>query len=191
MGAGRSGLRHWAVMLAALMVGIGVLPGALPAAAQQGPGDGTPAPYAGSLFKRVTLLVSDLDRSLAIYRDILGFQGGPIFESANTSYSYTVFNIDPKARIRGTMLSAGDAQVRTLAIFEITGQTVVVPQGPRPVAVVINARNLPDVMKRIEALGLQTFPTRSLKTPEGATGTEWAFVDPDGHLVVLYELDPR
>ncbi|MFM2045438.1 MAG: hypothetical protein RLY86_4014 [Pseudomonadota bacterium] len=161
----------------------------LPALAQTVPEAAAPA-YGGSYVKRVTLLVSDLDRSLAIYRDILGFQAGPVFHSRQgESYSYTVFNIDPAATLRGTMLSAGERQVRTLALFEVAGQPITVTQSPRPAALVIDAENLPEVMRRITALGLTTFPTRPLKTPEGVTGTEWGFVDPDGHLIVLYELE--
>lgn len=166
------------------------VPAAIPALAQSQ----APAPaagdYDGAYLKRATILVGDLDRSLRIYRDILGFDAGPVFESAQgQSYSYTVFNIDKTARLRGTMLSAGERQVRTLAIFEVTGQPIAVPQSPRPVALVLDVRGrLPAIMEQVAALGLESFPTRPLKTPEGATGTEWAFVDPDGHLVVLYEL---
>lgn len=146
------------------------------------------AEYHGPSFKRATLMVADIDRSLVIYRDILGFQGGQVNTSLPTSYSYEVFNLDPKATLRTTMLSAGPSQVRTLALFEIKGQPIVTPQSPRPVAMVINAVNLPQVMEKIKALGLTTIAPRPLKTPEGRTGTETAFIDPDGHLVVLYEL---
>lgn len=146
--------------------------------------------YDGSYLKRATLIVSNLERSLAIYRDLLGFDATPIWEMSGTSYSYTVFNVDPSAKLRGAMLSAGDTQVRTLALFEVTGQKVAVPQSPRAAAVVIDTRGrLSKVMEAVKAMGLESFPTRELKTPEGATGTEWGFVDPDGHLVVLYELN--
>jgi catechol 2,3-dioxygenase-like lactoylglutathione lyase family enzyme len=158
------------------------------ALAQQVAPAAAPAAYEGSFLKRITLLVGNLERSLKIYRDILGFEAGEEFVSSPTSYSYTVFSIDPKARIRGTMLSAGP-QVRTLALFEITGQPIVVPASPKPVAAVLRARNLPKVKAAIEAMGLTSYPVRDLKTPEGATGLEWAFIDPDGHLIVLYELN--
>lgn len=148
------------------------------------------APYAGSYLKRATLIVSDLERSLTIYRDLLGFDATPVWEMSGNSYSYTVFNVDKAAKLRGAMLSAGDTQVRTLALFEVTGQPLAVPQSPRVAAVVIDARGrLAQVMRAVKAMGLESFPTRDLKTPEGATGTEWGFVDPDGHLVVLYELN--
>lgn len=147
-----------------------------------------PAQYQGPLFKRATLLVADIDRSLAIYRDILGFQGGEVRQSLPTSYSYEVFNLDPKASLRTAMLSAGPSQVRTLALFEIRGQPITTPQSPRPVAMVINAVNLPLVMEKIKAKGLTIIAPRPLSTPEGRTGTETAFIDPDGHLIVLYEL---
>jgi len=144
--------------------------------------------YQGPSFKRATLLVADIDRSLEIYRDILGFQGGTVNNSLPTSYSYEVFNLDPKATLRTSMLSAGPNQVRTLALFEIKGQPIATPQSPRTVAMVINAVNLQAVMEKIKAKGLTTIAPRPLKTPEGRTGIETAFIDPDGHLIVLYEL---
>ncbi len=163
-----------------------------PVAAQTAtPAAEAPKPaYDGSYLKRATLIVSDLERALTIYRDLLGFDATPIWEMSGNSYSYTVFNVDKAAKLRGAMLSAGDTQVRTLAIFEVKGQPLTVPQRPRVAAVVVDTRGrLSKVMEAVKAMGLESFPTRPLKTPEGASGTEWGFVDPDGHLVVLYELD--
>ncbi|GGE86493.1 VOC family protein [Niveispirillum cyanobacteriorum] len=173
---------HRCALLAALLLGPLTATSALAADAPAA------MDYQGPSFKRATLLVADIDRSLAIYRDILGFQGGEVNNSLPTSYSYEVFNLDPKATLRTSMLSAGPNQVRTLALFEIKGQPITTPQSPRPVAMVINAVNLPAVMEKIKAKGLTTIAPRPLKTPEGRTGTETAFIDPDGHLVVLYEL---
>lgn len=175
---------NW-VRVVAIATLVMTAPIAGPVAAQP---SSAPGDYDGSFLKRITLLVADLDRSLRIYRDILGFEAGPVSEFQPTSYSYTVFNIDKAARIKGSMLSAGPDQIRTLALFQIDGQKITVPQGPRPVAAVIRARNLAKIKEEIGRLGLETFPPRALRTPEGATGEEWAFVDPDGHLVVLYEL---
>ena len=76
--------------------------------------------YDGAHFKRVTLVVSDLERSLKIYRDILGFQLDGIMDSSEASYSYPVFKIDPEATLRFATLSAGPEQVRTMALTEST-----------------------------------------------------------------------
>ncbi|HYC05869.1 MAG TPA: VOC family protein [Azospirillaceae bacterium] len=180
-------------MRATVLALAAVLATAAPAALAQG----TPAPaakeeYKGSFFKRSTLLVSDIERSLKIYRDILGFrQDGGISENSPTSYSYDVFNIDKSAKMRMAMLSAGDQQIRTLALTEVKGQKLVVPDSPRAAAVVINVKNIKDIMAKVSAMGLKTIPGRPSRTPEGITFQEEAFVDPDGHLVVIYELNPK
>ncbi len=44
-------------------------------------------------LKRVNLLVRDLDRSLAVYRDILGFRNAQVSQSSPQSYSYPVFRL--------------------------------------------------------------------------------------------------
>ena len=43
--------------------------------------------------KRPNLVVSDIERSLTIYRDILGLDASDISTSSATSYSYPVFKI--------------------------------------------------------------------------------------------------
>ncbi len=51
-------------------------------------------------LKRVNLVVADLDRSLTVYRDILGFKVFEVSESPKSSYSYPVFNFPKRARSR-------------------------------------------------------------------------------------------
>ncbi|MEM7049252.1 MAG: VOC family protein [Acidobacteriota bacterium] len=144
-------------------------------------------PYEGATFKRVTLVVADLDRALTIYRDILGFHLDGVSESGPDSYSYPVFKIDRDAKIRFATLSAGTEQVRTLALTEVRGMEL--PEAGRPLmsAAVIRSRNLERDFERLEALGLET------TAPKFVTGQEFsfwerAFIDYDGHLVVLYEI---
>ena len=105
-------------------------------------------------LKRVNLLVRDLDRSLAVYRDILGFRVFAISESGPQSYSYPVFRLPPQAKLRFCTLDSST-----------------------------------EVRAKLEAAGLAVVEPRSSKTAEGQTFREMAFTDPDGHLVVLYQLD--
>lgn len=142
----------------------------------------------GVLFKRATILVADIDRSLQIYRDILGFEVFQISESSEDSYSYPVFKIPKEAKIRFATLSS-PTQVRTLALTEVTGIELPKPSAPLMTAGVIKVDDLPSVMDKIEALGLEiTEP----KVDEGTDFTfrEQAFIDFDGHLMVLYQILP-
>lgn len=147
-------------------------------------------PYDGAAFKRVTLVVSDLDRSLEIYRDILGFTLDGIMDSSEASYSYPVFKIDPEAKIRFATLSAGPAQVRTMALTEVTGIELPKPGRPHMTASVIRVDDLEGTFKKLEAMGLETVPPKIAERPGEFKFVEQAFVDFDGHLIVLYQLLP-
>ena len=147
-------------------------------------------PYDGANFKRVTLVVSDLERSLEIYRDILGFTLDGIMESSEASYSYPVFDIDPKATIRFATLSAGPEQVRTMALTEITGMELPKPGRPYMTASVIRVGDIKETFGKLEALGLKTVPPKIAERPGEFKFVEQAFVDFDGHLIVLYQMLP-
>jgi len=153
-------------------------------------------PYDGAQFKRVTLVVADLERSLQVYRDILGFELDGVMDpneieaSSGESYSYPVFKIDPTARIRFATLSAGEAQVRTLGITEVTGIELPKPGRPLMTATVIRVNDLDGTMKRIAALGLETVDPTIAERPGEFRFKEQAFIDFDGHLIVLYQMLP-
>ena len=145
-------------------------------------------PYDGAHFKRVTLVVADMERSLKIYRDILGFQAGAEMESSATSYSYPVFRIDPVAKVRFATLSAGTEQIRTMAMTEIKGIELPKPGRPLTTATVIRVNDIDGTMKRIEALGLETVEPTIAERPGEFRFKEQAFIDFDGHLIVLYQI---
>ena len=147
-------------------------------------------PYTGANFKRVTLVVADMERSLEIYRDILGFQLDGIMDSSKASYSYPVFKIDPEAKIRFATLSAGPEQVRTMALTEITGMELPKPGRPFMTASVIRVDDIEGTFKKLEALGLETVPPKFAERPGEFKFVEQAFVDFDGHLIVLYQILP-
>ena len=142
----------------------------------------------GPSFKRMTIMVSNLDRTVKLWRDILGFEVVINAPSGPDSYSYPVFNIAPGTPIRYAMVSAGPEQQRTFAFAELKGQPVQVPQSPRVAAAVINANGrLAEIIASVSAEGLKVVPAVVLRSATQGIGTEAAFVDWDGHLIVLYE----
>jgi catechol 2,3-dioxygenase-like lactoylglutathione lyase family enzyme len=139
-------------------------------------------------LKRVNLLVRDMDRSLAVYRDILGFRLGQCTDSRPESFSYPVFRLPAEAKLRFCLLDS-TTEVRALALTQVTG--IEFPPSP-PIqlsAPVIRVQHHQDVQARLEALGLEVVGPRRSRTAEGHDFTEFAFTDADGHLIVLYELD--
>lgn len=147
-------------------------------------------PYEGANFKRVTFVVADMDRALQIYRDILGFTLDGIMDSTHSSYSYPVFKIDPEAKLRFATLSAGPEQVRTMALAEVTGIELPKPGLPIMTASVIRVDDLDGTFKKLEALGLEIVPGTISERPGEFKFKEQAFVDFDGHLIVLYQMLP-
>lgn len=145
--------------------------------------------YAGAYFKRQLFVVSDMDRALTLWRDVLGLEPGAITVSGPNSYSREVFAIPPEAAMRFVTMSAGPDQQRTLALLEVTGVPLPRQTGIRTTAAVINARGrLAEIVRRSEAMGLTALPPRPLATATQGTGTEQAILDWDGNVIVLYEL---
>lgn len=139
-------------------------------------------------LKRINLLVRDLDRSLAIYRDILGFRVYQISESTPQSYSYPVFQLPAKAKLRFATLDSS-TETRALALTEVTGIELPAAPAIAASAPVIRINRLDEVLSRLRATGLRVVEPNRSKTPEGRAFSEMAFTDPDGHVVVLYQLD--
>jgi len=127
-------------------------------------------------YKRITLVVADIERSLTVYRDILGFTLNSLKPSDEDSYSYPVFRIPREAQISFATLD-GPEQVRTIGLSK----------GIRMTASVIKVNDLVGVIAQIKELGLETTEPETDRNDE-ITFLEQAFIDFDGHLIVLYEI---
>ena len=140
--------------------------------------------------KRPNLLVADLERSLKIYQDILGFSPGNISESSTDSYSYPVFNIPPEARMRYTYLGE-PGENRVFGLTEVRNITLPKPASePYMSTVVIGITDLEAKFEKLEAMGLKVTESKIAGGSEFRF-IEQAFVDPDGHLIVCYEILPE
>lgn len=135
-------------------------------------------------FQRGNFVVSDLERSLAFYRDILGFEVAFSKDSPEDSYSYEVFEISRDRNLRFAVLST-PSQARVMALTEIDGDLPEAPL-PRRSAIVIEHEDIDAIVAASMAAGLEVYPEDHLVTQDGREGREVGIVDPDGNLVVLY-----
>lgn len=140
--------------------------------------------------KRPALVVDNLERSLEMYQDILGFKVQFIKASAADSYSYDVFNIPRHITMRFATLTADGPEVAVLGLIEAPGAQVRAdPAALRSSAVVIHVDDLDGVVARLRQLNDVTIlPEFALQTQDGRKGREVAMIDRDGHAILLYHI---
>ena len=139
-------------------------------------------------LQRANHVVSDLDRALRLYRDILGLAVEFMHESEADSYSYPVFEIDRTAKLRFCVLSTA-TQPRVMALTEVTGIDLPEAPIPRRSAIVLHVPDVDRVLKECSKAGFHTYPEERLVTNDGRTGREIGIVDDDGNLVVIYRIE--
>lgn len=138
---------------------------------------------------RHSMLVSDLEQSLTLYRDILGLRLGRVTETPADSYSYRFFNIEPGAMKRFAYLSGEGGYENILGIGEVPGIDLNLPAAPRSVAYVQTVADVEGVREAVEALGLATIePVEFMSREAGKPGMEFGIIDFDGHLILVYGL---
>ena len=135
-------------------------------------------------FQRGNFVVSDLDRSVDFYTNVLRMNVDFIKESEPDSYSYTVFKISRERRLRFAMLSYPD-QPRVMALTEIDGGLDPLQQPIRS-AIVIEVPDFDGAITRAEDYSCHIYPEEKLFTPDGREGRQVGIQDPDGNLIVIY-----
>lgn len=138
-------------------------------------------------FQRGNFVVSDLDRALVLYRDVLGLQIAFIKDSEPDSYSYPVFEIDPAAKLRFAVLST-ETQERVMALTEVRGIELPKVPLPRRSAIVLNIGDVDGVVERATKHGFHIYDEERLETQDGRVGREVGIVDDDDNLVVIYNI---
>ena len=135
-------------------------------------------------IRRTTLVVANIDRSLAFYSDLLGFTAGAVRTLNTEGSGYLLFDIPRHLRARFVTLSAGETQREILGLIESPSYTSKRPMGDRSAALVVKLPvALEEIVPRLAAAGA------TVLSPSAAAGNkEQAVLDPDGHLVLLYEL---
>ena len=138
-------------------------------------------------LKRINLIVSDLDQSLGIYRDVIGMEVFEIKNSEKGSYAYKVFNLPEDADMRYASLNIG-SKTRGFSLTEIKNAELPSLDGIKMTTAVIQVKGLREIYDKIIDMNLYSTEIDEDTTPEGITFAEFSFTDYDGHLVVLYEL---
>ena len=138
-------------------------------------------------LKRINLIVSDLDQSLVIYRDVIGMEVFEIKNSEKGSYAYKVFNLPQDADMRYASLNIG-SKTRGFSLTEIKNAKLPSYDGIKMTTAVIQVKGLREIYDKIIDMNLYSTEIDEDTTPEGITFAEFSFTDYDGHLVVLYEL---
>ena len=138
-------------------------------------------------LKRINLIVSDLDQSLEIYRDVIGMEVFEIKNSEKGSYAYKVFNLPEDADMRYASLNIG-SKTRGFSLTEIKNAELPSLDGIKMTTAVIQVKGLREIYDKIINMNLYSTEIDEDTTPEGITFAEFSFTDYDGHLVVLYEL---
>ena len=142
--------------------------------------------------KRATLLVHDLERSIAFYRDVLGLELYDHEDEYNTnpdSYGYPLFNIPVGSRKRMALFNTSD-EVRGFAIEEVLDFEWEVQQTPRVATVLFETDDIKGLEQRLRNGGYTVYqPARG--EAYDLHFVELGFLDPDGHLIAAYQYFPE
>lgn len=136
-------------------------------------------------FQRSNYVVSDLDRALPVYTEVLGLNLVFVKDSAEDSYSYDVFQIDRNAKMRFAVLGT-PTQPNCMALTELKGIDLEDVPLPSRSAIVLECTDFDGVMARAKDAGLKVFEEGNLVTKDGRKGRELGFLDHDGNLIVIY-----
>ena len=137
-------------------------------------------------FQRANFVVRNIEKSLALYRDVLGFEVAFVLDSPDDSYSYPVFDIATSHRLRFAVLST-EEQVRVMALTEVPAELDAVPH-PRRAAIVLEVGDVDAVCDGARAAGCHVYDEEKLVTHDGRVGREVGIVDYDDNLVVIYRI---
>ena len=139
-------------------------------------------------FQRTNFLVSDLDRALVLYRDILGMKVDLIKESEEDSYSYDVFEIDRSIKLNFALLSY-ENQPRVMALTELGKNSLAKASHPRRSAIVIEVTDMDALLNKALKNNFKIYREEKLITHDGREGREIGILDDDGNLIVIYKIE--
>lgn len=145
-------------------------------------------------FRRTTLIVRDIDKSLALYRDALGMT--VYYDQELTSPRLERRDGDGKNRSRLVLLKANDGFVGLLGLWQFLDGPAAPPPKANPdfapgeIVVLFNASDLDTRFEKVRATpGVRIMSEPTLREYPGKDGPIRVMVsmltDPDGHIVEL------
>ena len=177
-----------------LMTALWVLAPSIPIFAQNMDAEANPPDHEPIIrVKRPLLMVKDLDRSLAFYRNIVGLKLHARDENHSIdqdNLGRKIFNTPKGTRWRIATLDTSD-ETRGLALREIDAEFEV-PSSPYVSTVLFEASDALAIYERARAKGLKVIAP-NFQAAQQAGGdaqylgfVELAIVDPDGHVLAFY-----
>jgi catechol 2,3-dioxygenase-like lactoylglutathione lyase family enzyme len=146
-------------------------------------------------FRRTTLIVRDIDKSLALYRDALGMT--VYYDQQLTSPRLERKGSDGVNRSRLVLLKANDGFVGLLGLWQFLDGPAPPPPPAKPdfapneIVLLFNAEDLETRFEKVRATpGVKIMSEPTLRVYPGANGTEIRVMvsmltDADGHIVEL------
>ena len=189
---------EWARLLPLVFLA-GCAPVTAQAPAATSPGVTAPAERLPTDVRRATIIVRDMERSLRLYRDVIGLQAN--YDTVVETSGVALPAGEPGAKARLVLLNANDPFVGWIGLMQWTDPPLADPgpypkrMGPGGVVLVLNtddvegrcaaAKAVPGVTFTAEPR-LQTYPGRNGGPDIRVMGCN--FFDPDGILVELNQL---
>ena len=141
-------------------------------------------------IKRISLMTSDLDQSIAFFTEVIGFTLD--FEGTlppNTEpFLGPVFNVDSAQPIRRALLSTA-TEPRGLFLMEHLQMPLLDKTAPRPVVTVVQVDDLAETLDRATQFGSDVSEVITDTSPEGASFAEALVMSPSGHAILVYQYD--
>ncbi len=140
-------------------------------------------------IKRISLMTSDIDRSIQFFTEVIGFSldfDGTLPPNGEP-FPGAVFNIDASLPLRRALLSTSQ-EPRGLFLIEHPNAPTPDASLPRTVVTVIEVDDLSETMARAERFGVSTTAMVTDVTPEGSSFAEGMVTSPGCHAMLLYQI---
>lgn len=149
-------------------------------------------------LKRGWLLVSDLERSVTFYADLIGLELyaiSPNYDRRPDRLAEPMFGYTPDARRRVATFNTSD-EIRAFGLTEVADMDWQVQQQPRTSTVLFQTDHLLEILARVADAGFAVIGPIAGMVP-AAVGVpavrflEAGVVDPDGHVIALFQAYPE
>jgi catechol 2,3-dioxygenase-like lactoylglutathione lyase family enzyme len=193
----------WGVALAAMLAGCAhaadeAQPTAAAAPAPQAAGVEKPKERLPTDVRRATLIVRDMEKSLALYRDVIGLQVN--YDTTVQTSGVALPAGEPGATARLVLLNANDPWVGWIGLMEWVDPPIPAGEyrkrmGPGDVVLILNTDDAAKRCEMVKGLAgitftsearLQTYPGRNGGPDIRVMGCN--FFDPDGILIELNQI---